>query len=545
MAKYKLLPPLALILVAILTGCGEGSSSSSSLSTLNDSESSNNSNTSNKEKNISFATFENCVVNIEESNLYGVKAVKCSENTLDTDWEIQSVEVVQTDGFKGVFLYPPSLESVNLSSDAYSLNKGEHHTLKLKVYGKNSSSKETRVMETTLKINGVEDGYNTITTKYNYPVLIIRVNLDDVKAIKSATELHNIGFGFGLDQANYTMLRNSASSRTFTPVIENEGVENDGVITVSIDESSFTQGDYQSVSAVDRYIKKAVTLADKNVDFSSYDKNSDGILTEKELSIVISFPQTSLSNTNWSAVAMRIESDYYYDSDDGIRVLYKDEDEESTNWVTCISEDEFDAGSFVHEQGHAVFGLIDLYDIDYSSVGTGNLGLMDGGENTEYNYYYIPQIMMAYSQVKAGFIIPTEISTSQSVTLLPPTLKNSHNIIKVISNREDEFFYLENYLFSSVRPMPEDAESDGAGGVLITKVNTTTDNSDTNSDELNPIVKVIASEYDDLGAIKRNFYNESDSISNVKYSDDSSSNVSFENITFNIDGSISLDVIID
>jgi len=526
--------------MALLSGCGGGSENGSNDSTTGGST----------YTSALFGTFNNCTLNIEENNLYGAKAIECSTNTLDSGWEVEYVAVDNDDNFTAPLSFTATpLESVEINSFSgdYSITVGETHSLSLSVYGKNTQTGEQRVMQTTLNVNGVSDGSNTVVTTNTYPVLVLRINLIDVNASKSATELNNIAFGFGLNQTNHAMLRNSASTRTFTPVVESEGIANDGVITVSIDEASFIDTDYKNIASINRYIKKAVIQADPFVDFSSYDANNDGILTEQELSIVVSFPQNSFSATGWYAgVSVSMLSSYSYTSDDGIKVLYK-QDTSSTNTVSCLPETNFYTGIFFHEQGHTVWGLQDLYDVDYSSAGTGSIALTDRGADT-FNKFDVatPSIMIAYSQVRAGFITSTEISTTQRVTLTPATLTSGHNIIKLVSNRTTEFFYLENYLFSDIRAKPDPLtilapDADGIGGLLVTKVNTAT-GAYTNSNENNPIVAVIASVYDASGGIYRNFFNENDSITNIKYSDNNSSGISLSNITFNGDGSISVDI---
>ncbi len=62
-------------------------------------------------------------------------------------------------------------------------------------------------------------------------------------------------------------------------------------------------------------------------------------------------------------------------------------------------------GVFAHELGHA-FGLPDLYDTSYYTVGIGDWGLMGSGNwNTPPN----PAHMTAWSKSQLGWIIPTEV----------------------------------------------------------------------------------------------------------------------------------------
>jgi len=68
-------------------------------------------------------------------------------------------------------------------------------------------------------------------------------------------------------------------------------------------------------------------------------------------------------------------------------------------------------GVYAHELGHALFGLPDLYDTDYSSSGLGNWSLMAGG-SWGGNNGDSPAFPDAWSHIQMGYITPTVIQSN-------------------------------------------------------------------------------------------------------------------------------------
>jgi len=525
---------IAILSIFFLIGCGSSSSSEETQEVIN---------------KIPFGTFSGCVVEIEEDNLYGAKAIVCEESKLDSGWSIQRADILDSDGFTAYSDIGGDVEALTIKTvTPYTITDGEEHNLIFSITGKNEETSEQRKMEGQIIVKGVPPESKKISPETQYPVLVIRINLTDANISNTEQRASNITFGFDLDQMNHAMLRNSASTRTFIPAAESYGTANDGIITVDLNRSTFPSGSYGDFALVTSYAEDAIKLADPFINFSSFDVDGDGVLIEKELSIVTVFPEDSLYNINGHAAFSSNSFSNSYDSDDGIRVILKDYP--STNMVVFVDEND-DANVRFHELGHTIWGLIDLYDIDYSSNGTGDFGLMDGGVNKRENNYKNPEIMMAYSQVSSGFLSPQAVTSTQRVTLYPATMETHHNIIKVSSNRSDEFFYLENFLFSHVRPRPESAEDalDSIGGIFVTKINTGT-SATSNYDDDNRIVDVVYPDEKEsqlsyeVPPVETPFFDETDSIQDIKYSDGNSSGISINNITFNGDGSISADITI-
>lgn len=119
-----------------------------------------------------------------------------------------------------------------------------------------------------------------------------------------------------------------------------------------------------------RLVEDVVDAADSVVDFSQYDNDGDGYVDA--LFVVHAGPGAEYTGSNydiwshkWSVYTPKVK--------DGVTIL--DYSMEPEFWAI---PNDMTIGVFAHELGH-VFGLPDLYDVDYSSQGAGEWSLMAGG----------------------------------------------------------------------------------------------------------------------------------------------------------------------
>lgn len=156
-----------------------------------------------------------------------------------------------------------------------------------------------------------------------------------------------------------------------------------------------------------------INKVDPYVDFSKYDFNGNG---QQDFVIVIhSGPgQEMTGNTNdiWSH-----KTNYRVQTNDGV---IANEYSVQPEYV----EKQYDGtiGVFVHEFGHLLFGLVDLYDTDYTSNGIGKFGLMgfgSWGSLDNKNDGSQPSPLTQYHKIITGFEIFKEVSENEhnSITL--------------------------------------------------------------------------------------------------------------------------------
>ncbi len=185
-----------------------------------------------------------------------------------------------------------------------------------------------------------------------------------------------------------------------------------------------------------KLVEDVVALADPLVDFSQYDNNADGFVDA--LFIIHSGPGAEFTGSlndiwshKWNTSAPQTV--------DGVSVFsYSIEPE---YWST---PGDMTCGVYAHEMGHAVFGLPDLYDRDYSSEGLGDWSLMAGGSwnGTLGNSPAHPD---AWSRSQMGFVSPTNVITNQTGVTIPG-IENTATEFRLWTNGSvgQQYFLVEN-----------------------------------------------------------------------------------------------------
>jgi immune inhibitor A len=168
----------------------------------------------------------------------------------------------------------------------------------------------------------------------------------------------------------------------------------------------YTNGDYGFGSYprnAQRLVEDVLTLANPSVNFTPYDNDGDGVI-EALIIIAAGSGAEVTGNTSdiWShkwAIAPRTV--------DGATVR-----------GYFMAPEDGRVGVMAHELGHLLLGQPDLYDIDYSSRGTGRWDLMAGGSWN--NGGDTPAHPVAYIKAKVGWLnVNTIVNATQNVTLQP------------------------------------------------------------------------------------------------------------------------------
>jgi M6 family metalloprotease-like protein len=184
----------------------------------------------------------------------------------------------------------------------------------------------------------------------------------------------------------------------------------------------------------------AVLAADSLVDFSQYDNNGDGYVDA--LFIVHAGPgaeATGDTNDIWS---------HQWETSSPVNV------DGVKAYVYAMMPENGTIGVFCHEAGHAVFGLPDLYDTDYTSRGIGYWSLMAYGSWG--NGGVTPVHMDAFCKLKVGFLT-AQVPVCPLVSAKLPRVEDNKVIYKLQKNGVPgrEYFLIENRrkaLFDSYLP---------------------------------------------------------------------------------------------
>ncbi len=116
-------------------------------------------------------------------------------------------------------------------------------------------------------------------------------------------------------------------------------------------------------------------------------------------------------------------------------------------------------GTFVHELGHDIGNLPDLYDADYTSDGIGKWGVMGSGA---WNYNDTvgsgekpgdtPAQFCAYSKIKMGWVIPKIVTINTPSLILPAIeITSKGSVLKIFLSNASKSVTLKEYFLVSYR----------------------------------------------------------------------------------------------
>lgn len=199
-------------------------------------------------------------------------------------------------------------------------------------------------------------------------------------------------------------------------------------------------------------VSEAVAAADDAIDFSQYD--TDGDCYVDTVVIIHQGPGEEAggsSDTIWSHHWTLNRAAYYGDGNGQYRtndvaacgrIIVNDyiiQPETLQGGIQTI-------GVFAHEYGH-VLGLPDLYDVDYSSSGIGNWGLMSGGAwGSVRRPGDSPVHFCAWSKYILGWVDPVVVSEKLSNETIDPVSSNDAVYQFFPDNQTDgkEYYLIEN-----------------------------------------------------------------------------------------------------
>ncbi|PVD16003.1 hypothetical protein V512_003505 [Mesotoga sp. Brook.08.105.5.1] len=192
-------------------------------------------------------------------------------------------------------------------------------------------------------------------------------------------------------------------------------------------------------------VREAISKADKDIDFSLYDNNDNGVV---DMIIVIHEGMgRELSGDQldiWSFQSRLFD----YATNDGVTADLFTIQPERVDWPTEIGGAPVRGiatiGVMAHETGH-LFGLPDLYDYSGATWGIGYWGIMAYGC---WNYVErpgdLPAHFSAWSKAKLGWSVPLEISGFCGDFFLEDVKVGGRLFKFSNSSRPDEYFLLEN-----------------------------------------------------------------------------------------------------
>lgn len=284
------------------------------------------------------------------------------------------------------------------------------------------------------------------------PMPVMMINFNDTATTYDAADFEDLLFGAGNNSMKAYYEEVSYGAFTIAP--GSAGVT--GWYAAANAMSYYGQNDaYGYDQHPGQLVIETVAAADGAVDFSEYD--SDGDCYVDAVVIIHQGPGEEaggFSDTIWSH-RWNLNSAAYYGDGTGqyttndvgacgqIKVNeYVIQPERLGGGIQTI-------GVFAHEYGH-VLGLPDLYDIDYSSNGIGDWGLMSGGAwGAVSRPGDSPVHLCAWSKYALGWIAPVSISEKLTNQMIAPASIQDDVYLFFPDNQIDsqEYYLIENRQF--------------------------------------------------------------------------------------------------
>lgn len=320
-------------------------------------------------------------------------------------------------------------------------------------------------------------GIRRLSVSGQQPVLVILVSFSDRQPVGSqANDFAQLFFTGSGSAASY-FSQASLGKLSLTPAPESHGVAGDGVvgwlslamphpnrgITGSKDPTITEQQKKQASHNMRLAVKAAIEAADPYVDFSRFDTDGNGGLSRAELSLVVITAgyessyggyKPTYSPANWGH---RWSLGNFNDGIgvvpapvvDGVRVADYAFDGGYTSfgeWMQSNSSNGHRStiGVMVHELGHDILGLPDLYDTDGSSAGVGGLCLMGSGSwGCEPPCYggELPVLLSAWSRVVTEMTRPRDVLGTERVRVRPAVTDG--DVVRLGTGLGNEYFLLE------------------------------------------------------------------------------------------------------
>ena len=327
---------------------------------------------------------------------------------------------------------------------------------------------------------------SSLTTPSKLPMLVVLVSYNNIKINYSEKQWSDRLFGTWNHQLNNYYKEVSASRFMFKPAKESYGTMNDGIISITLnyEHPDIEIDDPHFYSKVYPEFREILEKLDKFVDFSDYDKDKNGALSNKELIITFiiagfedAYEGYHVTNGIWAHQSCMVNADEIPILDttkllsceyDGTFALFGEQHDVKDAHQATI-------GIIAHELAHATFNIPDLYNTLTPDIGgIGLFGIMGAGTWTKSNIEEYagetPTHFSAWSKIYNGWITPQEIHYTKA-TLYESSSIN-YNIIKIPINTTS-YYLLENRNKSGYDKGLRGLDGVFDGGVAIWKIDET------------------------------------------------------------------------
>ncbi|UFS68797.1 M6 family metalloprotease domain-containing protein [Geomonas sp. RF6] len=265
---------------------------------------------------------------------------------------------------------------------------------------------------------------------------------------------------------------NSYGAITVAPAAHTQSGNPPGIITATITDPHPNYGGDISYSADTAVANHALLQASSYIDFASYDTNGDHYLQPEELAIYFIYAGYEASGS-WQTPSVWAHAWWGGSITAGTETV--------TYWALNGELNDRSVqhpmGVIVHEMGHALFSLIDLYDTSYTNEALGNFSTMAAGSwgaDIGEDGGTTPTNLDAWSRNWLGWSQPVEPGGGGWINLQfadPSASSTSAYHLAHPSFSNSEYFLIENRRPSGWdRGLRGFLGADWAGGLLVLHV---------------------------------------------------------------------------
>ncbi len=276
-------------------------------------------------------------------------------------------------------------------------------------------------------------------------LVVIAISFDNTPIKETPLNCYNKIFSANPGNVNDYYSEVSQGDFALSPANETQGTSNDGIINISL--SATHPG--SDIGDLQPHLTAALAKADTFINFALFDKNSNGNIEVDELQImfIVGGGEASYGDISTHSIWAHTSTLSPVQSFDGVSLngTYSSFGEE--HGYASPTEHFATIGIIVHELGHAIWDLPDLYDRDNSSYGIGDFGIMATGawgkKENEYSGT-TPSHFSAYCKIELNWVNPTLINASVNNIAMKASHHAQQNIIKIQTNDPQEYFLVEN-----------------------------------------------------------------------------------------------------
>jgi M6 family metalloprotease-like protein len=258
---------------------------------------------------------------------------------------------------------------------------------------------------------------------------------------------------FITDNINDYFSTASYGNVTLSPANESSGIADNGVVNwVNVGYAHPNTGGSIEV-ANQQLAKDAVMAADPYINYALYDSNGDGLVHSSELAVVVvaagyerafntDIPNVWAHKWDLDSIGAPVVDGVIVGTDQNGGGGY-------VQFGEMHGSHQATMGVVVHELGHLIFGLPDLYDTDFTSHGIGVYGVMGSGswgkgETDLYNGER-PVLPCAWTKFALGWASPSVLSGNVAIVAAGAMSATGANTsFKLPTALPNEYFMVEN-----------------------------------------------------------------------------------------------------